>query len=164
MLVFFIGVPKVNVPKTELMEFLLFQCLPVLPSSVGTTQSPFPTHVTGRILGLSQYPSFPSSPPFPATILYRMPSSRLCQVWPLPAPQIFFIPSVPCLHTFSATATLHLQPFYMLLSLFPILAIASKHQSSRIKSHSKTLPGCIASKGSSERFLAWPISLAWCSV
>lgn len=69
------------------------------------------------------------------------PSSRPCQLWPLPAPQIFFIPSVTCLHAVPATATLHLHPLYMLLSLVPVLAIVSKHQPNCIKSQSKTLPG-----------------------
>lgn len=117
-----------------------FQCS---PSSVGPTQSPFPTRNTGRILGISQGPSFPSSPPSPST-MPECPTSHLhtpVSFGHYLLLKSFSFPLFSCLHAVPATATLHLHPLYKLLSLVPVLAIASKHQPNCIKSQSKTLPG-----------------------
>lgn len=57
----FHGVRKASVPKRELREFPPCQFLPVLAISVGPTQPLPSTHLTGRVLGISQGPSSPQT-------------------------------------------------------------------------------------------------------
>lgn len=127
-------------PKTELMEFPLFQCLPVLPSS----GVPHPVSIPN--LHHRQNPRN-----LPRSFVPLKPTFFLD--YALNALQAIFTPLSAlattcssnlfhslCLHAVPATATLHLHPLYMLLSLVPVLAIVSKHQPNCIKSQSKTLP------------------------